>query len=91
MIAKKKQSLEVFVNKLFPFDNPNESYSFYSLPFCQPKSIKELPLTLGETLSGVRKFNSLYKLEVGADVSKHVLCHKKLSLVDLGEFKAAID
>lgn len=33
-------ALHVLVNKIRPFDNPSETYSYYSLKFCQPDELE---------------------------------------------------
>ncbi len=42
----------VWVNKVGPFQNPQESYSYYDLPFCQPDKHVESAEGLGEALQG---------------------------------------
>jgi transmembrane 9 superfamily member 3 len=42
----------VWVNKVGPFQNPQESYAYYDLPFCKPKKHVESAESLGEALQG---------------------------------------
>jgi len=44
----------LWMNKVGPYHNPQESYSFYSLPFCRPtgKSLKKKSNSLGVLLEG---------------------------------------
>jgi len=44
----------VWLNKVGPYHNPQETYSFYSLPFCQPngKALKRKSDSLGAVLEG---------------------------------------
>jgi hypothetical protein len=40
------------VNKVGPFQNPQESYAYYDLPFCAPDKHIETAEGLGEALQG---------------------------------------
>jgi transmembrane 9 superfamily protein 3 len=46
----------LWLNKIGPYHNPHETYSFYQLPFCKPPAVKGEPETreggLGEILEG---------------------------------------
>lgn len=73
--------INITANEISPYDNPSETYrlnlyyknnniilfeSYYSLAFCQPEIILEEKQTLGESLSGDRKANTLYQIELGS-------------------------
>lgn len=45
-------SIEIYVNTLRPKDNPSETYSYYTLPYCQPNDAEEVVETMGQSLSG---------------------------------------
>lgn len=55
---QKHERVPVIVNKVGPFNNPSETYQYYSLPFCKEgtggKSKKQRH-DLGELLVGDRK------------------------------------
>ena len=34
---KVHEKVPLFANKVGPFNNPSETYQYYSLPFCKPK------------------------------------------------------
>lgn len=36
MQYKAEESVKLWVNKVGPYNNPQETYNYYSLPFCQP-------------------------------------------------------
>lgn len=36
MQYKADESVKLWVNKVGPYNNPQETYNYYSLPFCQP-------------------------------------------------------
>jgi hypothetical protein len=50
---KAEEPVKLWVNKVGPYNNPQETYNYYSLPFCQPS---EYPAHkwggLGEVLGG---------------------------------------
>jgi transmembrane 9 superfamily protein 3 len=50
---KTEEPVKLWVNKVGPYNNPQETYNYYSLPFCQPS---ENPAHkwggLGEVLGG---------------------------------------
>ena len=39
---KVQEEVTLWANKIGPYHNPQETYSFYSIPFCQPNMGKEL-------------------------------------------------
>lgn len=49
-------SVTLWVNKVGPYNNPQETYNYYTLPFCKPGEGKERPEHkwggLGEVLEG---------------------------------------
>ena len=53
----------VWLNQLGPYNNPQETYSYYRLPFCKPdrklklQPSKSMP-NLGELMSGADYVNS---------------------------------
>lgn len=66
------------VNKLDSADT-QIPYDYYSLPFCQPSTIKLASENLGEVLSGDRIENSPYELNFGIDETCKILCKKDYS------------
>jgi hypothetical protein len=57
-----------------PFRNPQETYEYYSLPFCRPESWNEKAESLGEALSGFELVESKMKIKFKEDVEKASLC-----------------
>ena len=44
-------TIPLFANKIGPFQNPTETYRFYTLPFCEPKGgAKDKLEDLGEVI-----------------------------------------
>lgn len=83
-----------------PFHNPAESYTYYSLPYCMPKSVDRCAPShhgadgtdadLGEVLAGDRRRASLYDLRFDVDITWTPLCHFRLSQDDIKSFIDAI-
>ena len=85
----------VAFSSLQPFHNPAESYTYYSLPYCMPKSSVKLPRgsdddNLGEVLAGDRRRASMYDIRFGVDIQWTALCHFRLSQDDIKQFMDAI-
>ena len=57
------EDVPVWLNQLGPYHNPQETYSYYTLPFCKPdrelklQPSKSMP-NLGELMSGADYINS---------------------------------
>lgn len=69
----------LYVNKVGPYHNPQETYHYYQLPVCSPDKIRHKSLTLGEVLDGDRMAESMYKIRFRENVEKEVLCEMQLS------------
>lgn len=88
-----KQDVEIplYANKVGPFQNPTETYRFYSLPFCTPKDgPKDKIEALGELLEGDRLVSTPYKIKFARDVENVVLCSKTLTKEELNLFREAV-
>lgn len=84
----------IWVNKIGPFNNPQETYTYNSLPFCQAPGLKEPEahaLGIGEILEGNELFNSGHSAKFGVDTAKTMLCSQTLSDSDALKFGAAVD
>ena len=85
-------SLLIFPSQ--PFHNPAESYTYYSLPYCMPKSSKLARGSdddnLGEVLAGDRRRASMYDIRFGVDIQWTALCHFRLSQDDIKQFMDGI-
>jgi hypothetical protein len=73
-----------------PFSSPTETYQYFDLPFCQPKTKDNKPLTLGEVVDGNRMIATQYDVAFRADKDKTTLCKRKLSSDDLVAFRKAV-
>ncbi|CAF1523915.1 unnamed protein product, partial [Didymodactylos carnosus] len=81
----------VFVNKVGPYSNPQETYHYYSLPVCRPPKIVSKELTLGEVLSGDRMAYSLYDIAFDENIPDKELCQLSLQKKDVQALKTAIE
>lgn len=75
-------SARPFLNSIFyltlklqvgPYANPSETYSFYSLPYCQPESVKRESQALGDALSGDRRVNTMYAIKFKGETTAELL------------------
>jgi len=72
------EPVTLYVNKVGPYHNPQETYHYYRLPVCRPPTVRHKSLSLGEVLDGDRMAESLYQLAFRRNQSKKVLCDLKL-------------
>ncbi|XP_077170088.1 transmembrane 9 superfamily member 1 [Paroedura picta] len=81
----------LYVNKVGPYHNPQETYHYYQLPVCSPVKIRHKSLTLGEVLDGDRMAESMYEIRFRENVDKKVLCEMKLSPQQVEHLRQAIE
>lgn len=80
----------LWVNKVGPFRNPQETYEYYSLPFCRPTQIVEGPEGLGEALQGYELIKSPLEIEFRKDKPSTTLCTKELTQKEADQFAYAV-
>lgn len=73
-----------------PFSSPTETYQYFDLPFCQPKTKDNKLLTLGEVVDGNRMVATQYELSFMSNRDKTTLCKRQLSKDDLKSFRKAV-
>lgn len=88
---KKGEKITMYVNKVGPYYNPQETYHYYSLPVCVPQKIEHRSLTLGEVLDGDRMAVSLYDIHFNKSVKHQELCTLILSEEQIAKFQEAIE
>ncbi|CAH0476130.1 unnamed protein product [Peronospora belbahrii] len=84
----------VWVNKIGPFNNPQETYTYNTLPFCRALGAEEPEahaLGIGEILEGNELFNSGLQLKFGINTPKTTLCQQILTDADALQFGEAVD
>ena len=73
---KDNEAVILWLNKIGPYHNPHETYSFYQLPFCKPPAVKGEPETreggLGEILEGHDFIHSGMKMAFKRTFRAHV-------------------
>ena len=76
---KQGDSVSMYANKVGPFNNPSETYQFYTLPFCEAEKQKYKLEYLGEVLEGDRLVNTPFDLSFLEDREDEKLCVKQLT------------
>ncbi|RRT57945.1 hypothetical protein B296_00010557 [Ensete ventricosum] len=68
--------VNLWVNKVGPYNNPQETYNYYSLPFCHPS---ENPTHkwggLGEVLGGNELIDSQIQIKFKSNTSLYQILH----------------
>ncbi|KAM0946324.1 putative nonaspanin (TM9SF), MFS transporter superfamily [Dioscorea sansibarensis] len=86
-----EEPVTLWVNKVGPYNNPQETYNYYSLPFCQSS---ENPTHkwggLGEVLGGNELIDSHIDIKFQKNVSKGTICTIELDAPKLKQFKEAV-
>lgn len=88
---KAGEKITVFVNKVGPYFNPQETYHYYSLPVCRPDRVQHASLTLGEVLAGDRKAVSDYSVGFLESFDRKELCSVELRESELEKLREAIE
>ncbi|XP_030529072.1 transmembrane 9 superfamily member 2-like [Rhodamnia argentea] len=83
-------AIPLYVNKVGPFENPSETYGYYSLPFCRPDRMEEKQQTFGEILIGDRFVTAPFNAKFLQRKDQEVACAKKLTSGEVSQFQAAI-
>ncbi|MBA0606018.1 hypothetical protein Godav_018539, partial [Gossypium davidsonii] len=79
--------ITLWVNKVGPYNNPQETYNYYSLPFCQPGTNPAHKWGgLGEVLGG----NELIDSQI-ENVDRGTICQLELDEAKVRQFKDAIE
>ena len=87
------ESVVVWLNKVGPYHNPQETYTYYSLPFCVPEGgfhTRKRYAGVGEVLEGNELVQSAMAMHFKVDVPRNVLCRQTLSEADATTFKYGV-
>jgi len=85
------EHIPLFVDLLVPYNNPQESYRYYTLKFCRPDPIHHKSQSLGEVLQGSEKVYSTYDLRFRKNVKPaRELCKVTLDADDIQRFRRAV-
>eukprot|EP00013_Stygamoeba_regulata_P009151 CAMPEP_0177670308 /NCGR_PEP_ID=MMETSP0447-20121125/24007_1 /TAXON_ID=0 /ORGANISM="Stygamoeba regulata, Strain BSH-02190019" /LENGTH=578 /DNA_ID=CAMNT_0019177437 /DNA_START=82 /DNA_END=1814 /DNA_ORIENTATION=- len=81
----------LWTNRVGPFRNPQETYTYYSLPFCQPeKFIESDHEGLGEAMQGYELIKSPVAIQFKKPLKSGVICTKSLAPEEAEQFRYAI-
>ncbi|KAJ6416189.1 hypothetical protein OIU84_004899 [Salix udensis] len=88
-----EEPVKLWVNKVGPYNNPQETYNYYSLPFCHPSGDDATHKWggLGEVLGGNELIDSQVDMKFGKNVDKDVICQLELDEAKVKQFKDAIE
>eukprot|EP00897_Mesotaenium_endlicherianum_P009813 jgi/Mesen1/8860/ME000053S08260 len=84
----------LWVNKVGPYNNPQETYNYYELPFCKPAGTKRPEhkwAGLGEVLEGNELIDSQMELKFRMDMAKRTICQDTIDEAKSKKFKYAIE
>ncbi|XP_010272575.1 PREDICTED: transmembrane 9 superfamily member 1-like [Nelumbo nucifera] len=82
----------LWVNKVGPYNNPQETYNYYSLPFCQPPGNAAHKWGgLGEVLGGNELIDSQIDIKFQKNVDRATICELELNAAKVKQFKDAIE
>ncbi|MBA0631054.1 hypothetical protein Godav_003088 [Gossypium davidsonii] len=82
----------LWVNKVGPYNNPQETYNYYSLPFCHPGTNPAHKWGgLGEVLGGNELIDSQINIKFLKNVDKSTICQLELDEAKVRQFKDAIE
>lgn len=79
---KKDEHIELWVNKIGPYANPQEAYEYYKLPYCAPET-KHHPDSSG----GAGRWNEWKSLTMGEHIGGHALRHSGHDILFLSKSK----
>ncbi|MCO5601910.1 hypothetical protein L7F22_056036 [Adiantum nelumboides] len=87
------EKVVLWVNKVGPYYNPQETYNYFSLPFCSASN--GIPAHkwggLGEVLEGNELIDSQFDIKFKKDVQRIIICKLNLDENKVQEFKDAIE
>ncbi|KAM7265651.1 hypothetical protein ACFE04_003334 [Oxalis oulophora] len=86
------ERVTLWVNKVGPYNNPQETYNYFSLPFCHSNNnVVHKWGGLGEVLGGNELIDSQIDIMFRKNVDKTVICQLNLDESKVKIFKDAID
>ena len=83
--------VDVFANKVGPYNNPHEIYQYYDLPYCVDDDPEHAWHGLGEVLAGDKKIKTQYEINFRDNVDWRVLCQKTLTSEQVDTFRKAVE
>ncbi|KAF6148113.1 hypothetical protein GIB67_024004 [Kingdonia uniflora] len=87
-----EEKVTLWVNKVGPYNNPQETYNYYSLPFCRPPgNAAHRWGGLGEVLGGNELIDSQIEVKYQKNVGKSSICEFQLDAAKVKHLKDAIE
>ncbi|KNA04045.1 hypothetical protein SOVF_203280 [Spinacia oleracea] len=87
-----EEHVTLWVNKVGPYNNPQETYNYFSLPFCRPSGNSGHRWGgLGEVLGGNELIDSQIDIKFGKNTDKTTICELELDPTKAKQFKDAIE
>ncbi|KAF3661957.1 Transmembrane 9 superfamily member 3 [Capsicum annuum] len=90
-LYQEDEPVTLWVNKVGPYNNPQETYNYYSLPYCHPGDGGHKWGGLGEVLGGNELIDSRIDIKFKRDVEKSTICKLVLDAAKVAQFKDAIE
>eukprot|EP00013_Stygamoeba_regulata_P006305 CAMPEP_0177630598 /NCGR_PEP_ID=MMETSP0447-20121125/1296_1 /TAXON_ID=0 /ORGANISM="Stygamoeba regulata, Strain BSH-02190019" /LENGTH=583 /DNA_ID=CAMNT_0019132015 /DNA_START=146 /DNA_END=1897 /DNA_ORIENTATION=- len=80
-------------NKVGPYRNPQETYSYFSLPYCRPNNTSEdeNPHGISDMLQGYELKNTGFDIQFKESKPRTVLCETTLNEADFAKLKSAVE
>eukprot|EP00879_Flechtneria_rotunda_P015969 GHRR01016701.1.p1 GENE.GHRR01016701.1~~GHRR01016701.1.p1 ORF type:complete len:250 (+),score=79.13 GHRR01016701.1:390-1139(+) len=90
---KDGETVTLWVNKVGPYNNPQETYNYYYLPFCKPHPEQKDEHSwggLGEVLQGNELIDSQLEIKFKVPVPKSTICTQTLNGQQVAAFQYAV-
>nr|CAN77106.1 hypothetical protein VITISV_037096 [Vitis vinifera] len=85
------EQVTLWVNKVGPYNNPQETYNYFSLPFCHPPGNAGHKWGgLGEVLGGNELIDSQIDMKFKKNVERTTICIIELDAAKVKQFRDAI-
>jgi transmembrane 9 superfamily protein 3 len=88
------EAIKLWVNKVGPYHNPQETYTYFSLPFCANQPVDQLEHRydwLGEVLEGNDLISSGLAVRFRTAVPEHTkVCSMVLDMESVAQFQYAV-
>ena len=85
--------MKLWVNKVGPYNNPQETYTYHTLPFCRARPLERPERKwggLGEVLEGNQLVDSQLDLRFRIDEDRRDVCSEQLDQDDAELFETAV-
>jgi len=82
--------IPLWVNRVGPFNNPQEFYAYYDLPFCAPEVVERPFTSLGEALQGYMLQGSPILIKFRENLQSTVWCRTTLDVDAVAKFRHAV-